>query len=112
MLGAQGAITRGMHPAICAGAGVTICFGGILRDLLVQRDGGPAVGSQSYAMAMGAGSACYMALRALALRGVKIPLEARITIAASTTLALRAAALLVDDQLGGLLAPMHDEARW
>ena len=64
--GAQGGITRGMPLIVCAVAGVTICFGGILRDVLCQRD--LALGSQSYAGAMGAGSAVYVGLRQLVPR--------------------------------------------
>jgi hypothetical protein len=32
------AISRGLHPVVCAVSGVTICFGGILRDLVCGRD--------------------------------------------------------------------------
>ena len=31
---AQGAMRRGLHPVVACAAGVSICFGGILRDLL------------------------------------------------------------------------------
>ena len=88
MLGAQGAITRGMHPAICAGAGVTICFGGILRDLLCQRP--VAIGGQSYALATAAGATVYVGMRQLVVAGYPIPLVARIAMAMGTAVAQRA----------------------
>ena len=40
------AISRGLHPVVCAVSGVTICFGGILRDLVCGRD--VALGGQVF----------------------------------------------------------------
>jgi uncharacterized membrane protein YeiH len=31
---------QGFHPLICVAGGVTICFGGIVRDLLCRRQVG------------------------------------------------------------------------
>ena len=44
--GVHMAITRGLNPFLAATSGVTICFGGILRDVLCGRH--LAVGGQSY----------------------------------------------------------------
>ncbi|KAJ1457023.1 hypothetical protein M885DRAFT_144139 [Pelagophyceae sp. CCMP2097] len=107
VLGAQGAITRGMPLPICAVAGITICFGGILRDLLCNRD--IALGSESYAGAMGAASASYVGLRQLVLAGVLIPLEVRILASAAVCFGIRMIALY-DGPGDKLLKPMHDKA--
>jgi len=87
VLGAQAGVNRGLHPLICAFSGVTICFGGILRDLMCQRN--VAFGSQSYAMYMGCGASVYVTLRLLVVRGWPIPLIYRIFLGAGTTVGLR-----------------------
>ena len=79
--GAQSGIHRGMHPLVCTVAGVTICFGGIIRDLLCQRD--VAVGAESFAVSTGLGAGTYVALRELVLRGIAVPVELRIDESAS-----------------------------
>merc|ERR1712151_504544 len=71
VIGAQHGISRGLPPAICITSGVTICFGGIIRDLLCHRH--VAFGSQSYAMATGCGAFVYVAARQLVVRGWPIP---------------------------------------
>lgn len=81
------AITRGLTPMVAATSGITICFGGILRDVLCGRH--LALGGQSYALATGAGSSVYILLRELSLKGYGIPLVARIMLSAGTTMAVR-----------------------
>jgi uncharacterized membrane protein YeiH len=97
----HGAIGIGLHPLVAMSSGVTICFGGILRDVLCNRD--LAIGSQSYAIATGAASTVYVLLRELSLRGMHIPLIGRIFLSAGSTVALR-----VWEYVRGepLLAPM------
>jgi uncharacterized membrane protein YeiH len=97
----HGAIGIGLHPLVAMSSGVTICFGGILRDVLCNRD--LAIGSQSYAVATGVGSTVYVLLRELSLRGIHIPLIGRIFLSAGSTVALR-----VWEYVRGepLLAPM------
>mmetsp|Transcript_29640 Transcript_29640/g.40224 ORF Transcript_29640/g.40224 Transcript_29640/m.40224 type:complete len:467 (-) Transcript_29640:446-1846(-) len=86
--GANQAITLGLHPMVCAVSGVTICFGGIIRDLLCQRN--VAVTAQSFALATGAGATVYVGLRQVMLRGgLNLPLWFRITVTSSTVLYLR-----------------------
>ena len=96
VIGAQGAMRRGLHPVVCCAAGVSICFGGILRDLLCGASRDPnhagshaapcgiaslrrdnclsvtgrsvALGSQSFALASLAGAGAYVGLTELSLR--------------------------------------------
>jgi hypothetical protein len=79
-----------------------ICVGGILRDVLCGRD--LAIGGQSYAFAMGAGSGMYVFLRELRLMGLPCPLITRIVLAFATTTGVR-----VWEYIRGepLLRPMH-----
>jgi uncharacterized membrane protein YeiH len=88
VIGAQSGIVRGVRPLACVATGVTICFGGILRDLLCQRP--VAIGGQSYALATAAGASVYVALRQLVVAGYAIPLVLRIALAAGTVLSQRA----------------------
>lgn len=82
-------IKLGLHPVVAATSGVTVCFGGILRDLLCDRD--LAIGSQSYAFATGASSATYVFFRELAIRRIAIlPLAIRTFLAAGVCVGLRA----------------------
>ena len=99
----NGAIGRGLHPLVAATSGVTICFGGIFRDVLCGRD--LAIGGQSYAMATGAGACVYVSLRELALKGVPLPLAARIVLSGGSVVALRAYEWLTKQPL---LKPMYD----
>ena len=99
----NGAIGRGLHPLVAATSGVTICFGGIFRDVLCGRD--LAIGGQSYAMATGAGACVYVSLRELALKGVPLPLAARIVLSGGSVVALRAYEWLTNQPL---LKPMYD----
>lgn len=85
----HGAIGRGLHPLVSATSGVTICFGGIIRDILCHREE-IALGSQSYALATGAGSTLYVVLRELGVRGiVGVPFVGRILFSAGTVVFLR-----------------------
>ena len=88
VIGAQSGIVRGVRPLASVATGVTICFGGILRDLLCQRP--VAIGGQSYALATAAGASVYVALRQLVVAGWRIPLVARITLAMGTAISQRA----------------------
>jgi uncharacterized membrane protein YeiH len=98
----HGAISVGVHPLVACTSGITVCFGGILRDIFCGHN--LAIGGQSYAFATGAGSTVYVALRELALRGIPTSLFTRVICAAGTTASLR-----VWEYLRGepLLAPMH-----
>ena len=100
--GVHMAITRGLNPIVACTSGITICFGGILRDVLCGRH--LAVGGQSYAMATGAGSSVYILLRELSLKGLPIPLVARIVLSAGTTTVVRVLEFVTPDPL---LHPMH-----
>jgi len=87
--GAQAGITRGVHPLVCVTTGVTICFGGILRDMLTQSDK-LALGTESFALATGMGSAVYVGLRQLMLTtDMALPLSFRVACTCATVLSLR-----------------------
>ena len=88
VIGAQAGITKAVHPLACVATGVTVCTGGILRDVLCRRD--IAIGGQSYALATAFGASAYVALRHLVVRGAQIPLVARIALGFSATVAQRA----------------------
>ncbi|EOD22495.1 hypothetical protein EMIHUDRAFT_240270 [Emiliania huxleyi CCMP1516] len=79
--------TRAAGPA-CVALGVSICAGGVMRDVICHRD--VAIGSQSFALATGAGASVYVALRKAAERGYVTYISMRICLAAATTLAMRA----------------------
>ena len=79
---------RGVRPLACVATGVTICFGGILRDLLCQRP--VAIGGQSYALATAAGATVYVGMRQLVVAGYPIPLVARIAAAMGAVVSQRA----------------------
>ena len=44
---AQAGISRGLPPVVSCAAGFTVCFGGILRDLLSGRTDGIAIGAEA-----------------------------------------------------------------
>ena len=73
-----------------------------MRDVLCGRD--LAIGGQSYAFATGIGSAVYVFLRELRLRGLPAPLLLRIVCAFATTMGLRAWEYVRGEPL---LRPMH-----
>lgn len=104
--GVHMAIIRGLNPLVAATSGITICFGGISRDVLCGRH--LAVGGQSYAMATGAGSAVYVLLRQMnfwpGFSSFHIPLVARIILSAGTTIAVRMLEFIRGEPL---LRPMH-----
>merc|ERR1712146_461990 len=101
VVGTAGAISRGLHPIVCVTSSVTICFGGILRDLICKRE--IALGSQSWIACTASGATVYVALRMLCLRGFPIPLGVRIFLTSGTTVTLR----LIDYYMeGSLLTPM------
>ena len=87
-------------------SGVTICFGGIGRDVLCGRD--LAIGAQSYALATGCGATVYVALRELALRGLALPRAARLLLSGAFVLALRFWEFGAPE---ALLAPMQHPRR-
>ena len=60
---------------VCAVSGVTMCFGGILRDLICKRD--VSLGSQGFAFATSSGAIVYVALREAYLRGAPLTLGVR-----------------------------------
>ena len=101
----NGAIAAGVHPAVAATSGVTVCFGGIFRDVFCGRN--LAIGGQSYAFATGAGSSVYVLLRELAIRGIQTSLFTRVILSAGTTAGLRAWEYRRGEPL---LKPMHFEA--
>lgn len=109
VLGAQGGLRRGLHPGVAVAAGVSICFGGVLRDLLCHRD--VALGSSSFALATFGGAAAYVGATELNVKlgapGLRLPLGARIGIGVATCLATRAAAW---HRSGDLLPPMANYA--
>jgi len=102
VVAANGAIARGLHPLVACTSGVTICFGGLLRDLMCGRD--LAIGGQSYAMATGMGASLYVGLRELAVRGLPLPLIARTLLSVGAVLCLRAYDWMTP---GKLLPTMH-----
>ncbi|CAB9499244.1 Membrane [Seminavis robusta] len=106
VVGVNGAIGRGLPPLVAATSGVTMCFGGIMRDVMCGRE--VAIGGQSYAFTTGAGSLMYVLLRELRLRQrvIPIPLIARMVIAFSTTVSLRVFEFW---QGAPLLQSMHHE---
>ena len=88
IVGVRHAVSQGLHPFVAATSGITICFGGILRDVLCGRD--LAVGGQSYAFATGAGSGMYIFLRELHVRSIlSIPTFFRLSISAGLVAVLR-----------------------
>lgn len=74
--GAQAGLTCGMHPSICCCCGVSIAFGGVLRDWMCRRD--VAMGTSSFALASGLSATVYVALRRLVVYGFNIPLVFRV----------------------------------
>lgn len=103
VVGVHGALVRGFHPIVTASSGITVCFGGILRDVLCGRD--LALGGQSYAFATGAGSAVYVLLRQLSISNIPgPPLIARILLSAGTVIGVRCWEFMRGVPL---LAPMH-----
>ena len=99
----NGAIGRGLHPLVAATSGVTVCFGGVFRDLFCQREG-LAIASQSYAFCTGAGSLVYVLMREMTLRGLRISLFGRVCVSAATVIALRVWEFFRGSPL---LSPMH-----
>lgn len=103
VVGVHGALVRGFHPIVTASSGITVCFGGILRDVLCGRD--LALGGQSYAFATGMGSTVYVFLRQLSISNIPgPPLIARIFLSAGTVIGVR----FWEFKIGTpLLSPMH-----
>mmetsp|Transcript_21828 Transcript_21828/g.33583 ORF Transcript_21828/g.33583 Transcript_21828/m.33583 type:complete len:565 (+) Transcript_21828:87-1781(+) len=105
IIGAQAGISRGLSPLPSIATGVTICFGGVLRDVLCHRE--IALGAQSYAFATAAGASVYVGLRQLVVhRILAIPLLTRIFIAGGCTIAQRIW-VYNDDAADTRLAPMR-----
>ncbi|GMI21165.1 hypothetical protein TrRE_jg10922, partial [Triparma retinervis] len=67
VIGAQQGIVRGLHPGISCVLGVTIAFGGVVRDLMCNRNLtlGASEGCQSYGVASLSGAGMYVGLRQL-----------------------------------------------
>jgi uncharacterized membrane protein YeiH len=99
---AASAISRGLHPVVCAVSGVTVCFGGIIRDVICNRD--VALATQSFAASTAAGATVYVGLRELCLRGYALPLNLRVLLAMGTTVTVRVLDFFAE---GTLLPPMH-----
>lgn len=105
VIGAQAGITRGVGPLGSIATGVTICFGGVVRDLLCQRE--VAIGAQSYALATCAGASVYVGLRQLVVYGiVRLPLLVRICAGAATAI-LQRCYVYRSDAKDTLLPPMR-----
>ena len=101
--GTAGAVSRGLHPAVCIISSVTMCFGGILRDLICNRD--ISLGSQSFAGSLATGSFVYVSLRQLCLRkNVHLPLFSRIILSSGATIAFRFLDYITEEPI---LKPMH-----
>ena len=104
---AQSCIIRGLNPvsavAVAAASG---CFGGIMRDMMCRRD--HVTGMQNYVTSTAAGASSLIAMRELVLRGVRLPLLARIIGSVSVTLGTRLYLYVsqVEAERDGLLGPM------
>jgi len=126
IVGAQTGIVRGLHPLASCSLGVTICFGGVFRDLFCGQElrlGGVS-GCQSYALASVSGAAVYVALRELHVwncSGVSsklinggIPIGLRIALGFGTAVLVRACAW--DRKPDGLFLTMEETSeqnlRW
>lgn len=88
IIGARHGISRGLPPAACVALGVSVCAGGVMRDVICHRD--VAIGSQSFALATATGATVYVGLRQLAERGFVTLISVRICLAAAATLVQRA----------------------
>ena len=82
------------------------CFGGIMRDMMCRRD--HVTGMQNYVTSTAAGASSLIAMRELVLRGVRLPLLARIIGSVSVTLGTRLYLYVsqVEAERDGLLGPM------
>jgi len=67
VVGAQQGIVGAYHPIVSCALGVSIAFGGVVRDLMCKRDLslGASTGCQSYGIASLSGASVYVALREL-----------------------------------------------
>lgn len=120
VVGAQQGVLRGLHPLVSSCLGVTVCLGGVLRDIMCHRDIsiGAHSGCQSYALASFSGAAVYVALREAHVRNCAgsmpvllhggIPIGTRILAGAGTAVAARAIAW--HHQPDGLFATMEANA--
>jgi uncharacterized membrane protein YeiH len=65
VVGAQQGIVRGLHPLVASCLGVTVTLGGVMRDLMCQREVrmGGLGGCQSYALSSFSGAVVYVTLR-------------------------------------------------
>ena len=106
VIGAQAGVARGVGPLASIATGVTICFGGVLRDVLCNRD--IALAAQSYAFATAAGSVVYVGLRQLVVYNIaQIPLILRIAAGYLTTVAQRAwVFFIIENDESKALPPM------
>ena len=116
VVGAQSAIIRGLPPVASAAMGITIAFGGVFRDLLIQKDIALGARNQSYGLASGAGAVTYVGLRELHVRYAcrllegGIPLGARILVGMGAALAVRVHAWQAILAGEDLVKPMESNA--
>ena len=116
VVGAQSGIIRGLPPVASAAMGITITFGGVFRDLLIQKDIALGARNQSYGLASGAGAVTYVCLRELHVRYAcrvlegGIPLGARILVGMGAALAVRVCAWQAILAGEDLVRPMESNA--
>ena len=104
VIGAQTGVKAALPAPACVALGVTVCAGGLVRDVLCKRD--VALGSQSFALATGAGAVVYVGCRKVAETGLPIPISVRVSLAMATTVGQRAWAWRHKQQTGeSALAP-------
>ena len=114
VVGAQSGIMRGLPPVVCVCLGVAITFGGVFRDVIIQRDVALGNCNQSYGLASAAGSSTYVALRELHVRYAcqwftgGLPLTLRIAAGMGAALAVRIVAWNAILAGEDFLQPMHD----
>ena len=98
VIGAQTGVKAALPAPACVALGVTVCAGGLVRDVLCKRD--VALGSQSFALATGAGAVVYVGCRKVAETGLPIPISVRVSLAMTTTVLQRAWAWRHKQQTG------------
>ncbi|KAL1507521.1 hypothetical protein AB1Y20_007145 [Prymnesium parvum] len=121
VVGAQQGVARGLQPLVSSCLGVSVAFGGVVRDLMCHRELalGTHAGCQSYALASWCGAATYVALRQLHVWNCAgptakllpggIPIGVRIAIGAGVAIAVRVFAWLKKPD--EIFSEMDDVAR-
>lgn len=104
VVGAQQGIVKGLHPLASSCLGVSVALGGVMRDVMCQRDVvlGSHSGCQSYAVASFSASATYVILRQIHVWNCAgssrkllhggIPIGVRIFLGVSTAIVVRVCA--------------------